>query len=120
MQLTLARTYLSDGTNGDLLLNGEKVCSTIELPWKNNKSRISCIPEGTFELKKRYTPKFGKHFIVVNVPRRNCILIHPANDASKELKGCIAPVTLVTGAGQGTEARRALAKVVSLLYPAID
>jgi hypothetical protein len=120
MELKITRTYFPNGTNGELLLNGERLCSTIELPWKENRSQISCIPEGRYELKKRYTPRFGKHFIVPNVPNRSYILLHAANDALKEIKGCIATVTTLTGEGKGAEARMALAKIVSVVYPAFD
>ncbi len=120
MELKLIRTYYPNGTNGDILLNGEKICSTIELPWKNNKSQVSCIPEGRYELKKRYTPRFGKHFIVLNVPNRSFILVHAANDALKEIKGCIASVTATTGEGKGSEARPALAKLVAKVYPLLE
>lgn len=117
MKLELIRTYYPKGTNGELLLNGEKVCSTIELPWKENKPQVSCIPEGNYELRKRYTPRFGHHFILMNVPNRSFILLHAANDALKEMKGCIAPVSFLTGEGKGTYARAALAHVVKAVYP---
>lgn len=87
MKLELIRTYYPNGTNGQILLNGDKVCPAIELPWKNNASQISCIPEGEYELRKRWSQKFGWHFELMNVPCREYILIHPANDAVKELKG---------------------------------
>jgi hypothetical protein len=54
----------------------------------------------------------------MNVPGRSYILLHAANDALKEIKGCIASVTILTGEGEGTQARSALAKVVSIVYPA--
>jgi hypothetical protein len=38
---------------------------------------------------------------ILNVPGREYILIHPADEALRELKGCIAPVRLLTGAGKG-------------------
>jgi len=120
MKLELIRTYYRNGTNGDLLLNGEKICSTIELPWKENKSQVSCIPEGSYELRKRYTPRFGKHFILTNVPNRSFILLHAANDALKEIKGCIAPVSFLTGDGKGLQARAALEKVVAFVYPVFE
>jgi hypothetical protein len=72
---------------------------TIELPWKNNQAGVSCIPEGKYDLVKRWSPKFGSHLQILNVPGRELILIHPANDALLELRGCIAPVCLLTGAG---------------------
>jgi hypothetical protein len=117
MELQLVRAYFPNGTNGELLLDGEKICATIELPWKENARRISCIPEGRYELLKRYTPRLGKHFIIKNVPARSGILIHAANDAMKELKGCIAPVTRLSGQGKGLESRAALTKLADLVYP---
>ncbi|HKB43232.1 MAG TPA: DUF5675 family protein [Chitinophagaceae bacterium] len=120
MELELIRTYYPNGTNGDLLLNGDKICSTIELPWKENKPQVSCIPEGKYELKKRYTPRFGNHFILMNVPNRSFILLHAANDALKEMRGCIAPDSFLTGEGKGTQARAALAKVVKAVNPELE
>ncbi len=120
MELKLIRSYFHNGTNSDLLLNGDRVCYTIELPWKNNQHQISCIPEGRYELEKRYELRFGHHFILPHVPNRSGILIHAANDALKEIKGCICTVTTLTGEGRGDEARMALAKLVSLVYPAFE
>lgn len=120
MEFKLIRKYLPKGTNGELLLNGGRLCYTIELPWRNNERQVSCIPEGKYELKKRYTPRFGKHLILLAVPNRSFILLHAANDALKEIKGCIAPVTTLTGEGKGAQARLALARVVQLVYPMLD
>ena len=93
---------------------------SIELPWKDNHARVSCIPEGRYELVKRWSPKFNRHLQVMNVPQREYILIHPANDAMHELKGCIAPVSLITGAGKGLRSRMALETLTSLVYGALD
>lgn len=120
MDLLLQRTYRKDGTNGELTINGKRVCFTIELPWKQNRSRISCIPEGRYELRKRYTTRFGWHLLVVNVPGRDWILIHAANDALKEIKGCIAPVSQLTGSGKGILSRIALQKLMSIVTPVLD
>ncbi|MBS1565314.1 MAG: hypothetical protein JST39_13050, partial [Bacteroidetes bacterium] len=81
MELELRRTYLPGGTNGEIISSGVRVCYTIELPWLDNLPQVSCIPEGRYELKKRYSPKFKNHLQVANVPGRDYILIHPANDA---------------------------------------
>jgi Family of unknown function (DUF5675) len=120
MKLELTRTYFPEGTNGELLLNGERVCSTIELPWKNNRRNVSCIPEGSYAIAPRYTARFGKHFVVQNVPGRSAILLHAANDALKEIRGCIAPVLELTGPGTGIMARTALARIVELVYPGLE
>ncbi|WP_371559569.1 DUF5675 family protein [Flavobacterium sp. Arc2] len=66
-----------------------------------NQRWISCIPEGEYVLQKWFSPKFKWHIHLQNVPRRDFILIHPANDAKKELLGCIAPVTIYTRIGKG-------------------
>ena len=120
MKLELKRTYHPSGTNGQLLLNGVLVCYTIELPWKENRRQISCIPEGRYEIQKRFTPRFGEHFILRDVPQRDYILLHAANDAIKEIKGCIAPVSKLTGVGKGVRSRMALHKLVELVYPVIE
>ena len=116
----LKRTYFPEGTQGVLEWNGTIVCYTIELPWLGNQKRISCIPEGEYILRQRFSPKFGWHLHIMNVPGRDLILIHPANDAKKELLGCIAPVTQLTGIGKGSSSRKALKKLESLVYAALD
>jgi hypothetical protein len=120
MVLVLKRTYFPEGTQGVLEWNGTIVCYTIELPWLNNQRRISCVPEGEYFLQKRFSPKFGWHLHLMNVPGRNLILIHPANDAKKELLGCIAPVTKHTGIGKGSSSRKALEKLKTIVYAAIE
>ena len=119
MVLVLNRTYFPEGTQGILEWNGTLVCYTIELPWLQNKRRISCIPEGEYVLQKRFSPKFKWHIHLKNVPGRDFILIHPANDAKKELLGCIAPVTKHTGIGKGSSSRIALEKLKALVYKAL-
>ena len=114
MEISIHRWYFANGTNGDLVLNGKLICHTIVLPWKENEHAHSCIPEGSYRLTRRFTEHLGHHFLVENVPGRDLILIHPANDALKELKGCIAPVTELLGHGLGSESRKALDCLISL------
>lgn len=120
MKLELIRTYFPNGTNGTIFLNGKILCYSIELPWHNNLSRISCVPEGTYELRKRYSPKYKWHLILENVPSRQLILVHAANDAIKELKGCIAPVSLLTAEGKGIESSIALKKINAIVFPELE
>ena len=119
MELVLNRTYHTGGTNGTLTINNSFQCYTIELPWVDNLPRRSCIPEGRYELKKRYSPKFKDHLLVQGVPGRSLVLLHPANDALKELKGCIAPVSSLDGAGKGSNSRKAYKKLLQLVYEAL-
>jgi hypothetical protein len=111
MELELVRTYFPNGTNGELYYNGKRICSTIELPWLRNEPQISCIPEGRYELVKRYSRKFKTHFLVKDVAQRSLILIHPANNAKKELKGCIAPVSVLIAEGKGINSVLALERI---------
>jgi len=86
----------------------------------NNQQRVSCIPEGEYVLQKRFSPKFQWHLHLRNVPGRDLILIHPANDAKTELLGCIAPVTRHTGIGKGSSSRKALEKLKVLIFPVLE
>lgn len=90
-KVTLKRDY--KGTNCTLgkLYFGEDFVETLELPWKDNAPKISCIPEGIYDVEKTYSPAFKKDlWLIKNVPGRSGIRIHSANYVS-ELLGCIAP-----------------------------
>lgn len=63
-------------------------CRTLELSWKDNQKRVSCIPEGTYKVIKHKSPKFGDCFWIKDVPNRSEILIHPGNFHTQIL-GCI-------------------------------
>ena len=119
MELLLYRSYYSNAVNGELYMGEEFQCFTIELPWLNNQLLCSCIPEGRYALQKRWSPRHKWHLLVKGVPDRSLILLHPANNAQKELKGCIAPVTMLTGTGNGSGSRIAFEKLMAKIYPAM-
>ena len=120
MVLALKRTYFPDGCNGQIECNGRIICNTIELPWRDIQRRISCIPEGKYILKKRYSSKFKWHIEIANVPKRIAILFHPANNAQMELNGCIAPVTKISGPGLGLMSRKAFDKLKTMIFQELD
>ena len=120
MVLLLTRTYFPDGTNGKLECDGKLICNKIELTWKMNKKKVSCIQEGKYFIRKRYSRKFQWHLEVIDVKDRSFILFHPANNALKELNGCIAPVTKLSGPGLGLMSRKAFIKLKNLVYRALD
>lgn len=120
MILELTRTYFPNGTNGKLECKGKSICNTIELPWKENETRVSCIPEGKYFIKKRYSQKFQWHLEVLDVKNRSLILFHPANNALQELNGCIAPVTKLSGPGLGLMSRKAFTALKKLVYRVLD
>ena len=124
----LQRAYFKQGTNGTLfssdtpseIAQDRFLCHTIELPWINNKRNVSCIPEGPYEIVPRFSKRFQHHLILKNVEGRSFILFHPANDAIRDLAGCIAPVTYLSGIGKGVYSRDAMQKLLSLVYQAQD
>lgn len=105
MHLTLERYYTPDprwGTFGRLLGDGLELV-TVEQAWAGNAPRVSCIPEGEYDLVWRDSPKYGRRLHLVGgtvaltadaVERgealRSHCLMHPANWA-RQLQGCIAP-----------------------------
>ncbi|HHP0469564.1 TPA: DUF5675 family protein [Vibrio harveyi] len=100
-KLTLITKGLSNGTYGELFMNGERLCYTVEREWNNNNPSISCVPAGTYTLKRHESPRFGECFaleaptlgVTVYGPsvRTHC-LMHVAN-FPHQLEGCIAPGT---------------------------
>lgn len=97
MITTLRRLESSDeGTVGLLTAPGFRGF-TLELPWRANAPRVSCIPAGTYRAAVVQSPKFGRVYMLHGVPGRSAILIHPANLAGDrslgfdtQLEGCIA------------------------------
>lgn len=71
-------------------------CYTMEPPWRDNRTSVSCIPPGEYLVAIRHSPKYGKIFHIKNVAGRSYVLIHGGNvggDSEKGLKthtqGCI-------------------------------
>ena len=84
MKATLQRRYELLQTIGIFKMwndDGEKVFESysMELPWKNNKSFISCIPEGSYKCEITSSPIYGFVFEVTGVESRSHVLIHPLN-----------------------------------------
>jgi hypothetical protein len=120
MVIFLTRTYFPNGTNGKLECEGKLISYTIELPWKRNETKVSCIPEGKYFIRKRYSPKFKWHLEIMNVSKRRFILFHPANHALTELNGCVAPVSKLSGPGMGLLSRKAFNKLKDMVYKSLD
>jgi len=90
--LIIRDTFTKESTIGELFLNGERMCDTLELPWKDNQRRISCIPEGEYKARLRLARESATrdylHLLVQDVPNRDYILFHRGNSA-KDTRGCI-------------------------------
>ena len=93
VNLLLIRDMFTDkSTIGELFVNGERFCDTLELPWKDNQRSISCIPEGQYKVRIRLPRESATrdymHLLVKDVPGRDYILFHIGNTA-KATRGCI-------------------------------
>ena len=70
-------SYHPKGTLGVIRFAGEKFY-TVERPWLNNQPNVSCVPEDTYQVNWRRSPKFGHTWELQDVPDRTYILIHVA------------------------------------------
>jgi hypothetical protein len=84
---------------------------TVERPWLDNKAFVSCIPDGSYKVKRFDSPKFGKAmWQITEVPNRTFIIIHLAN-YSHDLQGCIGLGLGVFGDLSGvTSSKRAISQ----------
>ena len=87
------------GTGGELVLKDlrtdkDLVLFTVERPWLDNKPFVSCIPTGTYTVKKRdgsnQDLKYPDAWEVLDVKHRWGILFHVANTPI-DVVGCIGP-----------------------------
>ena len=90
--LLIRDTFSENSTMGELFLNGERMCDTLELPYKDNQRSISCIPSGEYKVRMRYPRESATreylHLLIKEVPNRDYILFHRGNTA-KDTRGCI-------------------------------
>ena len=84
MTCTIVRYHETETeTLGLLFIDGEFICYTLELPWKDNSRNISCIPEDTYSV----LPHKDK-YRVQNVGGRSGINIEVGNSFD-DILGCI-------------------------------
>ncbi len=60
----------------------------LELPNRGNQKGISRVPAGKYTCVRRWSEKFGWHYILKDVPNRDFILIHFGNYYT-DIRGCI-------------------------------
>jgi len=90
--LLIRDTFSKKSTIGELFLNGERICDTLENPWQDNQRNVSCIPQGVYPVRLRLPRESATrdyiHLLVKDVKDRDYILIHIGNTA-KDTSGCI-------------------------------
>ncbi|UZR93126.1 DUF5675 family protein [Chondrinema litorale] len=97
-------------------------CFTLELPYKNNENKVSCIPKGTYQVQKRKDPasKFNyEHLHILNVVNRDWILMHVGN-YNYQIQGCILPGDSLYDINQDgqldvTNSRKTLEKILKIV-----
>jgi len=90
--LIIRETFTEVSTIGNLYLNGEWLCDTLELPYLDNQRSVSCIPEGQYKVRLRTARESATrdylHLLVEDVPNRDFILVHIGNKSS-DTRGCV-------------------------------
>jgi hypothetical protein len=119
--------YTPFGTFGRLVYNDFRAFS-VELPWADNKPRVSCIPEGKYTVKWYDSPTFGKTLAVIgdtvslfpnNTHQRSAILFHKANTMD-DLLGCIGlgkSLGYINGKWAVTSSTPAITEFLNLKIP---
>ena len=111
-------------TTGKLLLVDNKnnlvlQLQTLERPWIFNERKVSCIPTGTYLVKRHISPKFGQCFKIQDVKGRSGILIHSGNVVADTI-GCVL-VGLTGGSVDDSDtamiynSRKAMAVLLALI-----
>jgi hypothetical protein len=102
-------------SEGELWIDGEFFCYTLEPPWKTDGSKPRAIPDGTYNLVNRFSPKHGRNVPHVdNVPGFNEIEIHWGN-FPQDTEGC-----LLVGASEGHDMIGTSRKVFDELYAKLE
>ena len=90
--LLIRDTFSKESTIGELFINGERICDTLENPWQDNQRNVSCIPEGVYPVRLRTARESATrdylHLLVQEVPNRDFILVHRGNFPS-QTQGCL-------------------------------
>lgn len=106
--LTVERSTFTDTcTLGELCIDGEFFCHTLEDTCRRNKiPGKTAIPAGRYEIVDSYSPKFGRNMPhLLNVPGFEGIRIHVGN-RPEDTEGCIL-VGMKKGDGEIFDSRKA-------------
>jgi Family of unknown function (DUF5675) len=89
MNIKIARgSYNGSSITGELFVDEKFICHTLELPWKNNQSYVSSIPEGSYPAILRYDKPDKWRIQLDKVPDRTVVQLHTGNFPS-QVEGCI-------------------------------
>lgn len=79
-------------------------CFTGELPWRDNRVQMSCIPAGGYTCQPWHSRKYPNNYNVMDVPGRSAILFHSGNFSGARDKGFLTNVEgcILVGKARGT------------------
>lgn len=100
-----------------LISSGNLLAVTCELPWADNRRKVSCIPQGNYVFNHFKSPRHGHVWLADDVPDRDMIEIHAANTIA-DLEGCIAPgkrLGFLNGRPAVLDSRLAMAELLRIL-----
>jgi len=97
-RLVIERGASTDAGTFGVAQLGTMVWHSLELPWRDNKTGLSCIPPGVYHAIIFWSPHFNRNvYLLQAVPDRTDVEVHPANwggDVAKglytDLKGCLS------------------------------
>ena len=123
MKIFVERKYYKNGyTIGNMYLNGQWLCNTLEPPRGDATQTITsgsrkAIADGTYRVQMYLSPKFRARLpLLLNVPGRSGILIHAGNTA-KDTQGCIL-VGMNTKVGSVMNSKKCLKKIIDAVSKA--
>ena len=112
--LLIRDTFTDKSVMGKLYCNAEFIAHTLELAWRDNEKRVSCIPDGEYKCRVRLARESGSrdyvHLLVQDVPDRSYILFHRGNYPS-DSRGCI-----LIGTHRAQSSNEVLQSKVALTY----
>lgn len=108
VELTLQRLPSDESrTHGDLLVDGEHLCVTLEDKVRDSKIHgRTAIPAGRYRITMETSPRFGPSTLTVNnVPGFTGVRIHSGN-TEEDTEGCplVGMVRLASSIGRSKEA----------------
>lgn len=120
MKLTVLRdTFTAQSTTGELLIDGDFFCYTLEPRGDRTQGKPYCIPSGTYVVKLLWSNRFQMltpH--IMDVPGFTLIEIHPGN-SPVDTEGCTL-VGMNRAADVVESSRLAFGKLMERLRTADD
>jgi hypothetical protein len=112
----LRKTFTEESTIGELSINGQFECFTLEDKVRAVKIHgKTAIPAGIYEVAITFSEKFQKPLpLLMNVPNFAGIRIHPGNKAA-DTEGCI-----LVGTTKGTDSVANSRKAFKALFEKIE